>query len=230
MLKKEVEPVELPRQPEVSWDAELTVPESTVFCLLNHRPTSAPSRPIPISSETGPLDLLSLPDPRSRGSCNTPAKIPMLSTPGNRGLGLGSCGTQTTSGTRQWIRDKCWTVDQELQAIHSTPLALTKQQPWVSGEGKDWGARRGSDFVQEQGWSFLLAGEGGYSSDGSWANMKTEQASWMSHLERSGCVGKGDCGLDVGVRCLPGWTGGGKLCWRGCYVLSRLHGPSHGLG
>ena len=64
-------------------DAELTVPGSLIFHFLNQSPISPTSRPVPISSETSPLGLLSLPDPSSRRSCKTPAKTPRIPTPGN---------------------------------------------------------------------------------------------------------------------------------------------------
>lgn len=137
MLKKEVEPVELPRQPEVSRDAELTVPGSTIFSFLNHRPTSAPSRPVPISSETGPLVYFPFLTPGPGKAATHQPRSPCYLLLGRRpGSGL----LWDPHHIRDKARDDCWTVDQELQAIHSPPMTLTKHQPGkgrteVQGEG-----------------------------------------------------------------------------------------------
>ena len=58
MPRKGVEPVELPRQPEACWDAELTVPASLIFHFLNHSPVGTTLRSVSISSQTSPLSLL----------------------------------------------------------------------------------------------------------------------------------------------------------------------------
>ena len=58
MPGKGVEPVELPRQPEACWDAELTVPASLIFHFLNHSPIGTTLRSVSISSQTSPLGLL----------------------------------------------------------------------------------------------------------------------------------------------------------------------------
>lgn len=116
-------------------DAELTVPGSLIFHFLNHSPISPTSRPVPISSETSPLGLLSLPDPSSRRSYETPAEAPRFPTPGN--------GSPSSRKSSDHAGDKAWDgtarVNWELQAIHRTPMAWTKQQRRESEGEEDQG-------------------------------------------------------------------------------------------
>ena len=152
MPGKGVEPVELPRQPEACWDAELTVPASLIFHFLNHSPIGTTLRSVSISSQTSPLGLLPFlplvpkavlwvcfpPASSSRRSCRTEAKTSWVPHTWEWEFRLLKGLRSRRRQGRGWARQ---TVDWERQATHSTLMTWTKQQSQESREREAHGCR-----------------------------------------------------------------------------------------
>lgn len=154
---------------------------SPVFHFLNCGPIGAPSRPVAVSAETVPLSLLPLLTPAVRRSCNSPAKIPTLSTPRHGGPGPSSCRAQLTPGAGQGIAQPDHRLGALGQSQHTHGLDHTAA-PGVWGRGRAGAGCEGATAKGRAGALYWL--EKGGSSECNRANMKMAQASILEESAR----------------------------------------------